>query len=89
MARERMINGILQLCKELKKEDMFQAYGKEALRFYENIHVWEEKQAKMRPREMKKFLRNMKQLASSIGDQEREKCYHEAYQVSFSMPQRF
>ena len=87
VARERMINGILQLCNELKSEDMFQAYGKEALRFYED--VWEAKQAKMRPHEMKKFLRNIKQLASSTGDQEREKCYHEAYQVSFSMPQRF
>ena len=87
VARERIINGILQLCKELKKEDMFQAYGKEALRFHENI--WEVKQAKMRPREMKKFLCDIRQLASSIGDQEREKCYDEAYQVSFSMCQRF
>ena len=81
VARERMINGILQLCKELKKKEMSRRYGKEALNFYE--HTWDVKHAEMRPREMKKFLRNIKQLASSIGDHEREKVYDEALQVGF------
>ena len=80
VAREKIIKGILQLCKELKKEEMFRRYGKEALNFYE--HTWEVKHAEMRPRDKKKFLRDMKQLASSIGDHEREK----AYQVSCPMP---
>ena len=85
VARERMINEILQLCKELKKTEMFRRYGKEALIFYEN--TWEVQQAKMRRPEMKKFLRDMKQLASSIEDQEREKYYREVNQVSFPMSQ--
>ena len=77
---EQTISGILQLCKELKREEMLRRYRKEALIFYENL--WELKQAEMEPLEMKKFLRYLKQLASSIGDHERKKCYHEAYQVS-------
>ncbi len=87
VGRERMINGILQLCKELKKEEMFKRYGKEALSFYEN--TWEAKYSKMRPSEIKKFLREIKQIALSIGDHEREKCYHEAYQVSPYCSKRF
>ena len=81
---ERTISGILQLCKELKKEEMFRRYGKEALSFYENI--WKLKQAEMRIPQMKKFLRDIKQLATSIGDHEREKCYDKAYQVSIPLP---
>ena len=84
VARERMINGILQLCNELKKNEMSRRYGEEALNFYEK--VWEVKQSDMKLSEMKKFLGGIKQLASSTGDDEREKCYHEAYQVSFLMP---
>ena len=83
-ATERTIDGILQLCKELKKEEMFRRYGKEALSFYEN--VWELKQAEMKPPDMKKLLRKARQLASSIGDHERKKCYDEAYQVSMAVP---
>ena len=83
-ATERTIDGILQLCKELKKEEMFRRYGKEALSFYENL--WELKQAEMKPPEMKKLLRKARQLASSIGDRERKKCYDEAYQVSMLVP---
>lgn len=82
-AKEETINGILQLCKELKKEEMLKRYGKEALLF--NEELWEMKQAKMNVPEKKKFLRNIKKIASSIGDHDREKCYHEAYQVSFLM----
>ena len=81
VARERMIKGILQLCKELNKEEMSRRYGEEALNFYE--HIWEVKHAEMRPRDEKKFLRDIKQLASSIGDHKREMCYHEALQVGF------
>lgn len=80
LAKEETINGILQLCKELNKEEMFKRYGKEALLF--NEELWEVRQAKMNAREKKTFLRNIKEIASSIGDHEREKCYHEAYQVS-------
>ncbi len=79
VARERTINGILQLCKELKKEEMLRRYGKEALSFYENL--WEVKYSKMRSPVMRKFLRHIKQIATSIRDQEREKRYQEAYQV--------
>ena len=85
VARERMIDGILQLCKELKKNEMFRRYGEEALVFYEK--TWKVEQAKLRPLEMKKFLCKIKELASSIGDQEREKYYCEVLQVSFPMPQ--
>ena len=87
VARERTINGILQLCKELKKTEMFRRYGREALVFYEN--TWEVTRGDMRPPDMKKFLRDIKELASSIGDQEREKHYLEVSQVSFPMAQWF
>ena len=83
LARERTINGILYLCKELNKEEMFRKYGKEALSFYEN--VWEVKQAEMKDLEMEKFLDRIKQLASLTGDYERKKCYDEAYQVSIPL----
>ncbi|KAJ7370313.1 hypothetical protein OS493_033108 [Desmophyllum pertusum] len=79
VGRERTINGILQLCMELKQLAMFRRYGKEALSFYED--VWEVKQATMKPPEMKKFLRKIKQLASSIGDHKSEILYDEALQT--------
>ena len=83
VAREKTISGILHLCKELKKEEMFRKYGKEALSFYEN--VWEVRQSEMKDSEMEKLLRRIKQLASSTGDYERKKCYDEAYQVSIPL----
>ena len=83
LVRERTITGILKLCKELNKEEMSRKYGKEALFFYEN--VWEVKQAEMKNLEKEKFLYHIKQLASSIGDYERKKCYDEAYQVSIPL----
>ncbi|KAL9961847.1 hypothetical protein ACROYT_G030874 [Oculina patagonica] len=79
VAMEQTINGILQLSKELNKQEMFRRYGEEALNFHEIL--WEVKQTKMKAPEMEKFLRDIKELASSIGDHEREKCYHEAYQA--------
>ena len=87
LAKEETINGILQLCKELNKEEMYKRYGKEALLFKEE--QWEVRQAKMNAPEKKKFLRDIKKLASSIRDHEREKCYHEAYQVSFQILKEF
>ena len=85
MGWERTICGILQLCQELKQEELYRRYGKEALIFYEEI--WKVKQSTMKLPEMKKFLRNIRQLASSTGDHVREKHYCKAYQVSFLMPQ--
>ena len=79
VARERTITGIVQLCKELEKEEMFRRYGKEALRFYEN--VWGLKQDTMELPEMEKFLLYAKELASSIGEYERENIYDKALQV--------
>ena len=84
VARERMINGIRQLCQELKKKEMSRRYAKEALNFYEG--VWEVKQADMTLREMEKFLRDRRKLASSIGDHERKKVYKEALQVGACLP---
>ena len=81
VARERTIIGILQLCKDLKKEEMLRSYAEDALRFYENL--WGMKQATMERPEMEKFLLDAKQLASSIGDHERESIYDEALQVFF------
>ena len=81
VAREQTINGILQLCKELNKEEILRRYGEEALSFYED--TWKVKHSQMRPPEGKELLRKMKQLASTIGDREREMSYHEAYQVSY------
>ena len=83
VGRERTINGILQLCMELKQLDMFRRYGKEALSFYKD--VWEVKQATMKSPEMKKFLLNIKQSASSIGDHQMERLYDEALQVRFRL----
>ena len=83
VARERTINGILCLCKELKKEQTFRRYGKEALSFYEN--VWEVKQALMEPHEMKQLLFDVKQIAAAIGDHEKENFYHKAFKVGFCL----
>ena len=79
VTRERTIAEILQLCEELKKEEMLKRYRKEALSFYENL--WELKQSTMEPTEMEKLLLHVKQLASSTGDHERESIYDKALQV--------
>ena len=80
VAKERTIKGILQLCQELRKEKVRRRYGKEALIFYERL--WEVKHAEMKPPEMKKFLREIIDLASSVRDHEREKRYRDALWVS-------
>ena len=77
--RERTIKGILQLCKELKNEELRRSYGKEALRFGERR--WEIRHIEMNPPVMKAFLNELKDLASSIGDRERVKVYRDALQV--------
>ena len=75
VARWRLIKGILQLCKELGMKDLRTRYQKEEMSFSE-LHYHE-----MKP--MKLFLNKMKELASSIGDREREKVYHPPLQVKF------
>ena len=80
VAKERTIKGILQLCHELRKEKVRRRYGKEALIFYERL--WEVKHAEMKPPVMKKFLREIIDLASSVRDHEREKLYRDTLQVS-------
>ena len=79
LERERTIEGILSLCRELKKVNVYRRYGQEALSFYEEI--WEIKHAEMKDREMKKFLRKLIELASSIEDYTSEKFYKNALQV--------
>ena len=79
VGREKTIDGILQLCKEIKKENMYIRYGQEALSFYDEM--WEVKHVNMKNPEMKKFLRKIKELASSIGDYGSEKLYKDALQV--------
>ena len=79
LERDRTIEGILNLCLELKKVNMYRRYGQEALSFYEEI--WEIKHAEMKDREMKKFLLKLKELASSIEDYTSEKFYKIALQV--------
>ena len=81
VARERMIKGIRQLCEELKMKDLRKRYEKEDLSFRERL--WEIRYTEMKPNVVKKFLNEMKDLASSIGDREREKFYLAALQVRF------
>jgi len=77
LAKEETMNGILPSCKELNKEDKHKRYVEEALLFKEEL--WEVTQATMNAPEKKRFLRDIKKLALSIGDHGREKIYHEAY----------
>ena len=80
LARDRTIRGILQLCKELNKQKLYRRFGREAIIFYENL--WREKVEEMDARMIKKFLREIKDLASSVRDYERERHYQDVYQVS-------
>ena len=80
MARERTITGILQLCKDLNKEKLYKQFGKEALVFFEDF--WTEKFKEIDTRMTKRFLRKIKDLASSVQDYERERHYQGVYQVS-------
>ena len=81
VARERMIKGILQLCKELKTEERLKRYGAEALSFYEKL--WEKRHAEMKLSKKKGYLKKMRDLALSIGDSERMKIYLDALEVCF------
>ena len=81
VARERMIKAILQLCEELKRKDLRKRYKKEDLNFRERL--WEIQYPEMGPSVMKKFLNEIKELASSIGETERVKIYLAALKVKF------
>ena len=83
LARKRLIKGILQLCKDLERKDLFKRYmyGKEFLSFSERL--WQMSQSEMEPSVMQKFLSKLKDLASSIGEGERVKVYLAALQVTF------
>ena len=80
LGRERTIRGILQLCKDLNKKKLYRQFGKEALIFFEDL--WAEKFKEMDTRMTKRLLREMKDLASSVQDFERERLYQDVYQVS-------
>ena len=80
LARERTIRGILKLCKDLNKEKLYRRFGKEALIFFEDL--WREKFKEMNTRMTKRFLREIKDLASSVRDYKRERLYQDVYQVS-------
>ena len=81
LAKERTIRGILQLCKDLNKENQYRRFGKEAIIFFEDL--WGEKADEMDARMTKKFLREIKDLASSVRDYERGWLYQDVYQVSW------
>ncbi|XP_068705851.1 uncharacterized protein [Montipora foliosa] len=78
LARERTIRGILQLCLDLNEKKLHRRYGEEALLFYEEL--WTRKWEEMDKRAIKKFLRDIKALASSVGDDERKDLYQDVLQ---------
>ena len=80
LARERTIIGILQLCKQLNKQKLYRRFGREAIIFYEDL--LREKVEEMNARMIKTFLREIKDLASSVRDCERKRHYQDVYQVS-------
>ncbi|XP_015747898.1 PREDICTED: uncharacterized protein LOC107327669 isoform X4 [Acropora digitifera] len=82
LARERTIRGILELCKDLNKEKQYLRLRREALIFFEDL--WREKIEEMDARMIKKFLREIKELASSVRDYERERLYQDVYQKFLS-----
>jgi len=80
LARERTIRGILQLCRELNKQKLYRRFGREAIIFYEDL--WREEVEEMDTRRIKKVLCEIKDLASSVEDYERERHYQDVYKVS-------
>ncbi|XP_068705849.1 uncharacterized protein [Montipora capricornis] len=78
LARQRLIRSILQLCLDLKEKKLHRRYGEEALLFYEEL--WTIKFEEMDKRKIKKFLRDIKALASSVGDNERKDLYQDILQ---------
>ncbi|XP_015778642.1 PREDICTED: uncharacterized protein LOC107356554 [Acropora digitifera] len=79
LGREGTIRGILQLCKDLNKKKLYRRFGKEAVIFFEDL--WTEKFKEMDTRKTKRLLREMKDLASSVQDFERERLYQDVYQT--------
>ena len=77
LGRERTIIGILQLCKDLNKKELYRQFEKEALSFVEDLKFKE-----MDTRMTKRLLREIKDVASSVQDFERERLYQDVYQVS-------
>ena len=79
LASWRIINGILKLCTELEMKDLRKRYGKEALSFcYRLLKI---RRSEMNNVEVKRLLKKMKKLASSIGDLKRWNAIHDALQV--------
>ncbi|XP_068705853.1 uncharacterized protein [Montipora capricornis] len=78
LARERTIRGILQLCLDLNENELHRKYGEEALVFYEEL--WTGKCEEMDKQTTEAFLREVKALASSVGDYERIHVYQDALQ---------
>ncbi|XP_068736783.1 uncharacterized protein [Montipora capricornis] len=79
LARERAIRGILQLCLDLNEKELHRWYGEQALLFYEEL--WRRKGEVMDTRTTKTFLRDIKDLASSVGDYERKKLCQDVLQT--------
>ncbi|XP_068704314.1 uncharacterized protein [Montipora foliosa] len=77
-ARERTIRGILQLCLDLNEKELHRKCAEEALLFYEEL--WTRKCEEMDQREIKRFLLDIKALASSAGDYERNHRYQDVLQ---------
>ena len=63
-----------------QQREVVRRFGREALIFYEDL--WREKIEEMDARMIKKFLREIKDLASSVRDYERGRFYQDVYQVS-------
>ncbi|XP_068705818.1 uncharacterized protein [Montipora foliosa] len=78
LARERTIRGILQLCLDLNENELYRKYGEEALIFYEEL--WTGKCEEMDKQTTETFLREVKALASSVGDYERIHLYQDTLQ---------
>ena len=80
LARERTIRYILHLCKQLNKQELYRRFWRRAIIFYEDL--LREKVEEMDARMIKKILREIQHLASSVRDYERERHYQDVYQVS-------
>ncbi|XP_068704992.1 uncharacterized protein [Montipora foliosa] len=78
LAREKTIRGIVQLCLDLNEKELLRRCAEEALLFYEEL--WTRKCEEMDQREIKRFLRDIKALASSAGDYERNHRYQDVLQ---------
>ncbi|XP_074621215.1 uncharacterized protein LOC141879799 isoform X2 [Acropora palmata] len=78
LARERTIRDILHLCKQLNKQELYRRFCRRAIIFYEDL--LREKVEEMDARMIKKILREIQHLASSVRDYERERHYQDVYQ---------